>query len=229
MSDRFWFYLHRTTPNWCPESCAKFHVDAVINEEVISEKLRGFGSDPPRRWRVRVNKRVLVKEYSLHKKMFLWLVHNFLKAIKRQMHMLKKTHWNSTDLNACHLISMYIWFIWWHSPKLNKYTQRAEFPLQLVGRQPHQLSGLPHQLCALSHQLVSDLIVFWLQNDHFPPQPRKAIGFEDIFAFKLLFARFSKDNHHGWHGILPHQLFPERSIHDTHSNQMDRETGVPML
>ena len=27
----------------------------------------------------------------------------FLKAIKRQIHMLKKTHWNSTDLNACHL------------------------------------------------------------------------------------------------------------------------------
>ena len=35
-------------PNWCPERCAKFHVDRVINEEAISEKPRGggVGSDP---------------------------------------------------------------------------------------------------------------------------------------------------------------------------------------
>ena len=53
---RFWFSLHETTPNWCPERCAKFHVDTVINEEVIPEKPRGGGSDPtpPRRWRVNI-------------------------------------------------------------------------------------------------------------------------------------------------------------------------------
>ena len=55
-SGRFWFFLHETTPNWCPERCAKFHVDTVVNEEVIPEKPRGgVGSDPPpppRRWRV---------------------------------------------------------------------------------------------------------------------------------------------------------------------------------
>ena len=42
---RFWFSFHETTPNWCPERCSKFHVDTVINEEVILEKPRG-GSDP---------------------------------------------------------------------------------------------------------------------------------------------------------------------------------------
>ena len=35
-----------------------------------------------------------------------------------------------------------------------KYVKpRAEFPIQLMGRLPHQLWGLPHQLCALPHQL----------------------------------------------------------------------------
>ena len=45
-----------------------------------------------------------------------------------------------------------------------KHGSRAEFPIQLVGRLPHQLSVLPHQLCALPHQIVSDWIVFWLKN-----------------------------------------------------------------
>ena len=56
----------------------------------------------------------------------------------------------------------------------------GEFPIQLVGRLPPPTLGLFHQLCALPHQLLSDLIVFWLQNEHFPPQARKAIGFEDF-------------------------------------------------
>ena len=61
---------------------------------------------------------------------------------------------------------------------------QVEFPIY------SHLSGLPRQLCALPHQLSSDLIVFWLQNEHFPPQSRKAIGFEDFLALKFLFAVF---------------------------------------
>ena len=62
---------------------------------------------------------------------------------------------------------------------------------------PPQLSGLLHQLCALSqsHHLLSDLIVFWLKNEHYPPRARKAFEFEDSFILKFLFARFVKDNH----------------------------------
>ena len=55
-----------------------------------------------------------------------------------------------------------------------------------MGRLPHQLTGLPNQLCALPHQLLPDLVVLWLQNEHFPPQARKAIGFEDFLALKCL-------------------------------------------
>ena len=38
--------LDPPVPNWCPERCAKFFVDTVINEEVILQKQRGGGSDP---------------------------------------------------------------------------------------------------------------------------------------------------------------------------------------
>ena len=55
ISGRFWFSLHETTLKWCPERCAKFHVDTVINEEVIPEKPRGGRIRPPRRWRVKGN------------------------------------------------------------------------------------------------------------------------------------------------------------------------------
>ena len=64
-----------------------------------------------------------------------------------------------------------------------------------MGRLPHHLSGLTHQLCELPHQLLPDFIVFWLQNEHFPSQARKAIGFEDFLALKFLFASLSKENH----------------------------------
>ena len=81
---------------------------------------------------------------------------------------------------------------------------RAEFPIQLVGRVPHQLLGLSHQLCALPHQLLPDFIVFWLPNEHFPSQARKAIGFEDLMALKILFASLSEDNHQlTWHFVPP--------------------------
>ena len=88
---------------------------------------------------------------------------------------------------------------------------RAEFPIQLLGRVPHQLSGLPHQLCALPHQLLSDLTVSGSKrifstaglqsyrirrlrnlNSCLPGFPRTAIS---------------------WHDILPHQLFPKSSTH----------------
>ena len=35
------FFLHETTPNWCLERYAKFHVDTVSDEEIIPEKPRG--------------------------------------------------------------------------------------------------------------------------------------------------------------------------------------------
>ena len=48
ISDRFWFFfLHQTAPNWCPERCAKFHVDTVINEEVINPRPAGPLDFPP--------------------------------------------------------------------------------------------------------------------------------------------------------------------------------------
>ena len=76
--------------------------------------------------------------------------------------------------------------------------------MQLVGRLPHQLSGLSHQLCVLPHQLLSGLIVFWLPNEHFPRQAHKAIGFEDSLALEFFFAKFSKDNHQlTWHFAPP--------------------------
>ena len=84
------------------------------------------------------------------------------------------------------------------------WNSRAELPIQLVGRLPHQLSGLPHQLCALPRQLLPDFMVFWLPDEHFSSQPHKAIGFEDFFALKFLFASLSKDNHQlAWHFAPP--------------------------
>ena len=52
----FRFFLHETTPNWCPERYVKFRADRVNDEEVISQKpRRGIGSDSPppspSRWR----------------------------------------------------------------------------------------------------------------------------------------------------------------------------------
>ena len=72
---------------------------------------------------------------------------------------------------------------------------RVEFPIQLVGPLPHQLSVLPHHLCALPHQLLSDLSVFWLQNGYFAHPARKAVRFEDFLALKILFLSFSNSNH----------------------------------
>ena len=47
----------------------------------------------------------------------------------------------------------------------------------------------------MSHHLLSDLIVFWLQNEHHLPQARKAFKFGDFLVRKSLFARFAIDNH----------------------------------
>ena len=84
------------------------------------------------------------------------------------------------------------------------WNSRAELPIQLVGRLPHQLSGLPHQLCALPRQHLPDFMDFCLPDEHFPSQARKAIGFEDFFALKFLFASLSEDNHQlAWHFAPP--------------------------
>ena len=45
---------------------------------------------------------------------------------------------------------------------LNGTDTWAEFPIQLVGRLPHQLRSSPHQLCALPHQILGDWVVFGL-------------------------------------------------------------------
>ena len=86
----------------------------------------------------------------------------------------------------------------------------AEFPIQLVGRVPHQLSGLPHDfvLCPtnfcqiwlfsgfktniLQRRLakLSDSKNSWQVNSCLPGFPRITIS---------------------WHDILPHQLFPKSS------------------
>ena len=53
----------------------------------------------------------------------------------------------------------------------------------------------------MSHHLLSDLIVFWLQNEHYPPQAR-----EDVSNSKSFWClnRFAKDNHHlAWHFAPP--------------------------
>ena len=51
------------------ETVSKFHVDTVINEEVIPEKPRGGRIRPPRRWRV--NK--ATSTYSLYISDFLYI------------------------------------------------------------------------------------------------------------------------------------------------------------
>ena len=48
-------------------------------------------------------------------------------------------------------------------------TSRVEFPIQLVGRLPHQVCLLPHQLYGLPHQFSMDFRVFRLQNVHVNP------------------------------------------------------------
>ena len=42
----FDFLCTRRRQTWCPERSAKFHVDTVLNEEVIPEKPRGGGRNP---------------------------------------------------------------------------------------------------------------------------------------------------------------------------------------
>ena len=47
---------------------------------------------------------------------------------------------------------------------------RAEFPIQLVGRLPHQLWLLSHQLHGLPHQFSIHFEVFRVLNDHVHPK-----------------------------------------------------------
>ena len=47
---------------------------------------------------------------------------------------------------------------------------RVEFPIQLVGRLPHQLCLLPHQLYGLPHQFLMNFLVFRLHNVHVNPE-----------------------------------------------------------
>ena len=47
LDDFDFFFLPVTTPNWCPDRYAKFHVDTISNEEVFFRKNQrgGVGSD----------------------------------------------------------------------------------------------------------------------------------------------------------------------------------------
>ena len=58
----------------------------------------------------------------------------------------------------------------------------------------------PPTLCYAPPTFVIGLVFFWLPNEHFPPQARKAIGIKDFLALKLLFASVFKDTHQlTWH------------------------------
>ena len=54
--------------------------------------------------------------------------------------------------------------------KINALQTRVEFPIQLVGRLPHQLCFLPHQLYCLPHKFSIDFEVFRLRNEHVDPK-----------------------------------------------------------
>ena len=75
-----------------------------------------------------------------------------------------------------------------------------EFPIQFVGEifelaQPALFSA-PPTFVRFDRFLAS--------KPPFPPQARKAIGFEDFLALEFLFARYSKDNHQlTWHFAPP--------------------------
>ena len=64
---------------------------------------------------------------------------------------------------------------------------RVEFPIQLVGRLPHQLWPLPHQLHGLPHQFSIDFGVFQLHNGHVDPvDPKLCHDIIPIFRFPTL-------------------------------------------
>ena len=70
----------------------------------------------------------------------------------------------------------------WVSVK-DDWLSRVEFPIQLVGRLPHQLWFLPHQLHGLPHQFSIGFGVFRLLNDRVDPKlccNVRAKGFYDI-------------------------------------------------
>ena len=92
----------------------------------------------------------------------------------------------------------------WQSPVVNQ--ARAEFPIRPTNFQvcPTNFVLYPTNLCQIWP-------FFLLQNEHFPLQARKAIGFEDCFTFQFLFARFSKETISS-HDILSHQLFFSKSF-----------------
>ena len=84
----------------------------------------------------------------------------------------------------------------------------AEFPIQLVGRLPHQLWPLPHQLYGLSHQFLIDFGAFRFQNDHVDPEVILTNPW-----YHLKFSDIEKTDFHNactkiiiQHHCLPHQL-----------------------
>ena len=89
---------------------------------------------------------------------------------------------------------------------------RAEFPIQLVGRMPHQLSGLPHQLCALPHQLLPDFIFSGFQTNIFHCRLVKLSDSKTFCHLNSSLPAFPGSTI-SWHGILPHQLFLKSSTH----------------
>ena len=67
-----------------------------------------------------------------------------------------------------------------------QHLPRAEFPIQLVGRLPHQLWLLLHQLYGLPHLFLMDFGAIRLRNDHGDPELYRAIRFLSFPTLKRL-------------------------------------------
>ena len=72
---------------------------------------------------------------------------------------------------------------------------RVEFPMQLVGRLPHQLWFLPHQLQGLPHQFSIGFGVFRLLNDRVDPKLRCNIRVKGFTTLKRPFFAITRKNH----------------------------------
>ena len=80
----------------------------------------------------------------------------------------------------------------WKNQVGRRYLLDRLYSRCLCGATAPPTFGLSHvgTLCS-PYQFLSDMIVFWLHNEHFPPQVPKAIGFEDFLALTFCFARYS--------------------------------------
>ena len=89
---------------------------------------------------------------------------------------------------------------------------RVEFPIQLVGRLPHQLWLLPHQLHGLPHQFLIEFGAFRLHNDHVDPTLYHGTRFQGLPTLKQIISPCLHSNHRPI-SRLPHQLYQRNSTH----------------